>query len=109
MLNNKLWEVKSVSVSDRTITISTPNAKEEDESKTRIKIDTNRDYVFYKRIDPYTYYLNMLGAYLYHIFFVGLGGMTKNRPIIINIAENALLWIRTLSQSSSLLSRVMKH
>ncbi|NET10587.1 MAG: hypothetical protein F6K16_39020, partial [Symploca sp. SIO2B6] len=42
--------------------------------------------VFYKDLSPMQYYLNMLGIYIYHLFFVGLDGNTPDKPSL----ENAL-------------------
>lgn len=35
------------------------------------------------------YYLQMLGIYLYHIFFVGIGNATKDKPLLITVAQSA--------------------
>jgi len=59
----------------------------------RASVDDNVDkwaeIVYYKNLDPCTYYLQMLGIYLYHIFFVGLGSATKDKPLRITIAQSA--------------------
>ena len=44
------------------------------------------DAIFYKHLAPTQYYLNMLGIYIYHLFFVGLDGNTPDKPQL----ENAL-------------------
>lgn len=59
----------------------------------KTSIDNNlekwTEFIFYKNLDPCTYYLQMLGIYLYHIFFVGLGSSTKDKPLRITIAQSA--------------------
>ena len=51
--------------------------------------EKSSEHVFYHNLDPCRYYLQMLGIYLYHIFFVGIGSTTKNKPLIITIADSA--------------------
>lgn len=46
--------------------------------------------VYYKDIDPCVYYLNMLGIYVYNIFFAGIEDNTYNKPIITDIINNIL-------------------
>lgn len=46
-------------------------------------------HIYYKNIDPCYYYLQMLGIYLYHIFFVGIGNATKDKPLLITVAQSA--------------------
>jgi serine/threonine protein kinase len=49
---------------------------------------TDGEGVYYRHLDPSVYYLNMLAIYLYHIFFVGLGNATRDKPLAMNIAES---------------------
>lgn len=55
--------------------------------------DSNKNnelhYLYYKNLDPCYYYLYMLGIYVYQIFFVGLGSSTKDKPILITLAQSA--------------------
>ncbi|MCC5663053.1 protein kinase [Nostoc sp. CHAB 5784] len=52
--------------------------------------DISQECIYYKNIDPYVYYLNMIGIYIYHIFFVGIGNNTYNKPIITDIVNNII-------------------
>ncbi|NEQ95845.1 MAG: hypothetical protein F6K30_03785 [Cyanothece sp. SIO2G6] len=56
------------------------------ESVFKNKDDERIEAVFYKNLSPTHYYLNMLGIYIYHLFFVGLDGNTPDKPQL----ENAL-------------------
>lgn len=46
------------------------------------------EHIFYKNLDPCKYYLQMLGIYLYHIFFVGLRDISQDKPLLITIAQS---------------------
>lgn len=43
--------------------------------------------VYYRNVEPCQYYLQMLGIYLYHIFFVGINNTPGDKPPLINIAQ----------------------
>ncbi|UBF25413.1 hypothetical protein K9N68_28065 [Kovacikia minuta CCNUW1] len=42
------------------------------------------DATFYKDLVPTVYYMNMLGIYIYHLFFVGLDNNNYNKPSLEN-------------------------
>ncbi len=60
--------------------------------------DNFASYIYYKNLDPCTYYLSMLGIYLYQIFFVGLGDATVDKPLIVNIAKSRLYMTKSGSE-----------
>ncbi len=86
--------------------------------------DEAEQYIFYKNIDPCSYYLQMLGIYIYHLFFSGLHSRSQNRPItrdkplLVTFAQHASLLtdaqepvkIRKIdNQSDDLLAQIYRH
>jgi len=45
-------------------------------------------HLYYKNLDPCFYYLQMLGIYIYHLFFIGLGSVDKDKPLLITIVQS---------------------
>ncbi|MEM9216581.1 MAG: hypothetical protein AAGD25_19815 [Cyanobacteria bacterium P01_F01_bin.150] len=65
----------------------------EDEYESFQESDFNESLIFYKNIDPCVYYLEMLGNYLYHIFFVGMENNSLSQPSFVQT-------LRTLDDNS---------
>ncbi|MEH2328165.1 protein kinase domain-containing protein [Nostoc sp.] len=65
-----------------------------DEVSTIINNITNgeiiREVVYYQNIEPCVYYLNMIGIYIYNIFFVGIENNTYSKPGINDIINSLL-------------------
>ncbi|MEH1770316.1 protein kinase domain-containing protein [Nostoc sp.] len=49
-----------------------------------------REVVYYQNIEPCVYYLNMIGIYIYNIFFVGIENNTYSKPGINDIINSLL-------------------
>jgi len=82
LINKDLWQVKAVEKDY--ITINKFNAPEEvyAPSEEERQNEHKKHYVFYRNIEPCQYYLEMLGIYLYNIFFVEVGEDTSKKPMI---------------------------
>ncbi len=83
VINSQILRIATVS--NRVITLEDERGNQTSEF---LISDDNVNYIYYKNIDPCTYYLSMLGIYLYQIFFVRLGNATVDKPLIINIAKS---------------------
>lgn len=101
IIDNKLWKVVKLENYELFL-----EADDEVDRGKPLEIRDNEAYIYYKDLDPCTYYLTMLGTYLYHIFFVGLGNTTKNKPLLINIAQSS---IYLNANSSSEAIRITKY
>jgi len=92
LINKELWRIKAVN--DGIITIEQFNPQNKTDKKgnktekTEVIIykpsvdEQKKRYIFYRNIEPCKYYLEMLGIYLYNIFFVGVGKDMSKKPII---------------------------
>ncbi|KPA13229.1 Serine/threonine protein kinase-related domain protein [Candidatus Magnetomorum sp. HK-1] len=86
--DSTLWCVADgINYEDHVISIEVMKDMNKSSENKTFNIDKNESYyIFYKRINPCKYYLKMLGCYLYHIFFVGIGENTIDKPLITNFA-----------------------
>lgn len=89
---NNIQLLKILSVSNHKITLEADEKSHElkIESIFRDKSDQFLEFVYYKKLDPCLYYLQILGTYLYNIFFVGIGNNTKDKPLIITVAKASI-------------------
>ncbi|MTJ07105.1 MULTISPECIES: protein kinase [unclassified Anabaena] len=53
-------------------------------------ISSDKEYVYYKYIDPCKYYFNMIGIYIYQIFFVSIDNQGQSKPYITDIINNEI-------------------
>lgn len=85
VVNNQLWVIKPINGNQILLEPDKNNTAQKPEFR------ENQDHlaVYYKNLDPCTYYQNMLGIHLYHIFFVGIEGTSigKDKPMLMNIAH----------------------
>lgn len=92
IINSELCKIISVDTENHTLNLQ---YDEEQLKGAEIKASSEdapekeSEHTYYKNLDPCKYYLYMLGIYLYHIFFVGLKNATRDKPLLITIAENA--------------------
>jgi hypothetical protein len=52
--------------------------------------DEYRDCTYYRWVDPSSYYLSILGVYLYQLFFVGMRSNTVSKPAGVQSLEGQL-------------------
>lgn len=84
-----LWQISGLKDADhQQWVLSVPSQKEsEKEQYEEAFKDMQRDGVratFYKSLSPGIYCLNMIGLYIYHLFFVGLADNSYDKPMIEN-------------------------
>ena len=84
IINSQLWKIINVSG----IQITLENEEGNNPPELPSLNDGSISYIYYKNIEPCTYYCTMLGLYLYQIFIVGLGEATVDKPLLVNIAES---------------------
>jgi len=85
--NFYLWQVSSVRGESRQLQLSIPPEEEdwkEYENTFRMMEEEEMEAIFYKDLSPTMYYLNMLGIYIYHLFFVGLDSNSHDKPPLEN-------------------------
>ncbi|AVH73742.1 protein kinase domain-containing protein [Nostoc sp. 'Lobaria pulmonaria (5183) cyanobiont'] len=91
---NILLQVESSEGSNLTYKHVSFKEDNKDEVSTIINNITNgeivREVVYYQNIEPCVYYLNMIGIYIYNIFFVGIENNTYSKPGINDIINSLL-------------------
>jgi len=87
IINKELWRIETKS--DRVLTLEAYDKKITTESLFTESPNIYNECVYYKNLDPSYYYMYMLGVYLYHFFFVKIGSVTKDKPMMISIAQTA--------------------
>ncbi|MBD2242964.1 hypothetical protein [Nostoc sp. FACHB-888] len=91
---NVLLQVESSEGSNLTYKHVSFEEDNNDEVSTIINNITNpeivREVVYYQNIEPSVYYLNMIGIYIYNIFFVGIENNTYSKPGINDIINSIL-------------------
>ena len=81
LINKELWQVESI---DKGLITIHPHDSHVEEPYTPSVDEQKKRYVFYRNIEPCKYYLEMLGIYLYNIFFVGIDPDMSKKPMITN-------------------------
>jgi hypothetical protein len=84
IINDQLWKIIRVSG----IQITLENEQGEQTPELQNTNEESVSYIYYKNLDPCTYYCTMLGLYLHQIFIVGLGEATVDKPLLVNIAQS---------------------
>jgi serine/threonine protein kinase len=77
--DNKVMRVKEVSENTLTLTSSTKDQDQERNNNSRIILNQEKDcceYIYHRNLDLFSYYLSVLGVYLYQFFFVGIQSNT---------------------------------
>jgi len=88
--DSMLWQVSNSETIDHKnhiISLELISTENNSTEKITFNIENKTSYfIFYKRINPCKYYFKMLGCYLYHIFFVGIGENTIDKPLLTNFS-----------------------
>ncbi|MGI0488766.1 protein kinase domain-containing protein [Pantanalinema rosaneae CENA516] len=86
--NSYLWQVSDLSGDSWKLRLSIPSEDEEErkdyENAFRNIEEGEIEAIFYKDLSPTVYYINMLGIYIYHLFFVGLDDNGHDKPSLEN-------------------------
>ncbi|MEI2582864.1 protein kinase domain-containing protein [Scytonema sp. PRP1] len=62
-------------------------------------ISNSEECIYYKYIDPCVYYLNMIGIYIYQIFFVNLDKNTQSKPYITDLINSDINRLKIKNQN----------
>lgn len=88
-----LWKVSHVDPESKAIRLSIPEEKAGEKKRYEdafkdTQEDIVEDSIFYQDLNPSTYYLNILGIYVYHLFFVGVGNNSKDKPELESVIRS---------------------
>jgi len=97
VIDNDLWVIHTVANGNEITVVADGGSSKE--LALRSAQDKFIDCIYFSRIDPCVYYFHMLAIYIHHIFFVGINGTTKSKPLVVNIAQGAA----NLAQSSKVI------
>jgi|LakMenEpi03Aug12_release.lakeMendotaPanAssembly.Ray.scaffolds.fasta_scaffold04249_3 serine/threonine protein kinase len=101
--DNLLFQVENVEPNSNTIlTLKLgSNVNSADDMKKHIS-GSNEDCIYYQCIDPCLYYFNMIGIYIYQIFFVGIDKNTQSKPYVTDFIKNEINKIKIKEPDSKI-------